>query len=333
MGEKVLFINGRFLSQKVTGVQRVAHEMTFRINGNEVLATPKGKFSILYEQLVLPIKIRDKGPLISFCNIGPIIVRNQYLYIHDVAVFENPNWFSKAFRIYYKIMWPILSRRVKRIITVSNFSKSEIVKFLKVPSEKVKVIYNGVSDAFDIEKYSPTLPREKIILTVGSVEPRKNLRNVLEAWNKTKLRKSGYRLIVVGGKYKSFSNDDIPELDQSVEFTGYISDDELKRYYFTAKGFIYMSLYEGFGLPVLEAMLSKTPVLTSSTTSLLEIADGYAKLADPLNVDMITKQIDSLPYTKASDVELAYQYANQFTWESSTRNLTKFINECENETS
>jgi glycosyltransferase involved in cell wall biosynthesis len=327
-----MYINGRFLNQKITGVQRVAHEVSKRIINKYVLQIPKGKSGILYEQFILPFRVSRKKPLISFCNVGPILVRNQYLYIHDVAVFENNNWFSKSFALYYKLIWPILAKRVKKIITVSDFSKAEIIRHLNVSPDKVKVIYNGVSNDFDA-LINKVASKEKYILTVGSVEPRKNLSTVLSAWNKADLKDNGYKLVVVGGKFSSFNDNGLSQTDKSVVFTGYVSDEELKNYYLKAQGFVYLSLYEGFGLPVLEAMLAKVPVLTSSTTSLKEVSEGYATLVDPLNIDDIANAINKLPSFDENSLEEAYNHAKSFTWERSAEQLINYINECENEDS
>ena len=322
------YVNGRFLSQKITGVQRVAVEVSSRLNNKLILQSPAGKLSIFYEQLVFPFKCKSK-PLISFCNVGPIFVRNQFLYIHDVAVFENSNWFSWAFSKYYKLLLPILARRVKKIITVSNFSKREIVKHLKVSPDKVEVIYNGVSSGFDVAINKPI--KEKLIITVSSLDPRKNLTSVISAWKKSKLKLEGYRLVVIGGSFSNFQNDDCFTNDSSIQFTGYVSDNELKEFYQKASGFVYMSQYEGFGLPVLEAMLAKIPVLTSNTTSLKEIAIGHSLMCDPLDIDAIAANLDSLPDLESKTLEGAYSFAKSFTWDKAADNLLSIIERSENE--
>lgn len=323
-----MYINGRFLNQKVTGVQRVAHEISNRLSSTTIIKAPNGIKGILFEQFILPLKLPEKQPLISFCNIGPILVKNQYLYIHDVAVFENSSWFSKGFALYYKLMWPILAKRIKKIITVSNFSKAEIIRYLKVPPDKVKVIYNGVSEDFELP-LNVIVKKEKYILTVGSVEPRKNLSTILAAWQRTKLKEEGYKLIVVGGKFDSFNNNNASLTDSSVVFTGYVTDEQLKDYYFKAQGFVYLSLYEGFGLPVLEAMLARVPVLTSSTTSLKEVAADFAVLVDPFNIEKITRAIDGLTSSDINRITEAYKHAKKFTWDQTAVQLTNYIEECE----
>jgi glycosyltransferase involved in cell wall biosynthesis len=322
----VFKVNGRFLLQNTTGVQRVAIEMSSRLNLDVIRYPNKGWFAHLYEQIFVPFLTKDG--YISFCNVGPVFARNHIVYIHDVAVIEHPEWFAKKFSLYYSIMLPLIARFCKHIVTVSEYSKERIVKVLKVSPDKVTVIPNGVSEFFTndsgvlVEKYG--LQEGKYLLSVGSIEPRKNLDTVVQAWHQSGIKKQGYKLALVGGGIASFSDVDL-FIDNSVILTGYVSDEELLALYRRSSGFIYMSKYEGFGLPVLEAMKAGIPVLTSNSTALLETASNYALTCSPEDVQGIAKKMDALSDVDTQTIQAAKEYADQFTWDSAVEKLKALL--------
>lgn len=324
-----MIVNGKYLKQDVTGVQRVAIEMNSRL-GFPVVTNPfDGLMGHLYEQLILPFKA--PGVLISFCNMGPVLKREHIVYIHDVAVLEHPEWFSRGFYWAYRVLLPLLAKRCKAIVTVSEYSKSKIVDLLNVSPDKVHVIENGVSDRFSkggdddvCDKYN--LSSKKYILSVSSLDPRKNLNAVVEAWQTCKLRQEGYKLVLVGGANKVFSAHNIAS-DRTIIMTGRVSEGDLVALYHHAAGFVYMSLYEGFGLPVIEAMKARIPVLCSNTTALAEISAGYCLSCQPEDSLKISENIDKLVAVDIDTVEKAKKYADKFSWDSSVLKLQKLLRE------
>lgn len=330
----MVLINGKYKNQVITGVQRVAYEMFSRLPYNSINISGDGVQGHISEQFILPFKISHNDLLISFCNTGPIFHRNQIVYIHDVAVLEHPEWFSKSFGSIYRILLPLLAKRCKAVVTVSQYSKARICEVLSLPEEKVHVIENGVSNKFsalsplkDLSIYG--LEEKKYILSVSSVDPRKNMSRVVDAWEQSDLRQAGYKMVFVGGSSSSFSS--LGTLtdrnNDSIVFTGYVNDDVLVNLYQQAAGFVYMSLYEGFGLPVLEAMKAGIPVLASNTTSLVEVVGEYGLSCDPLDVKIITKLMNQLPYQDESFVSKAKLYADSFTWDSSVDKLQALVEE------
>jgi glycosyltransferase involved in cell wall biosynthesis len=331
---RVVKINGKYKNQTITGVQRVACELSARLRYENALVPFDGFLGHFYEQVILALTLNKNDFLLSFCNTGPIFHRNQIVYIHDVAVLEHPEWFSKSFGFIYRILLPLLAKRCKAVVTVSQYSKARICEVLSLPEEKVHVIENGVSNNFsalsplkDLSNHG--LEEKKYILSVSSIDPRKNMGRVIEAWEQSNLPQAGYNLVFVGGGNSSFSNSDILAVknSNSIVFTGYVEDDVLVNLYQQAAGFVYMSLYEGFGLPVLEAMKAGIPVLASNTTSLVEVVGEYGLSCDPLDVKIITKLMNQLPYQDESFVSKAKLYADLFTWDSSVDKLQALVEE------
>ncbi|SDF86833.1 glycosyltransferase family 4 protein [Mucilaginibacter sp. P25] len=343
-----IIINARFLTQKLTGVQRFAIEIAKQLKlmmpgiifvapsniihhdlaqqlGVIIIGKNKG---VIWEQLDLPLYLKKNSSplLINMCNVAPLFYNNQVITIHDIAFLVNPQWFSKNFVRFYKFLVPKISRKAKRIFTVSDFSKTEIVKYLHVEAAKIKVIYNGIS-----ELPSPTPVKSdygKYILAVGSIDKRKNIQNLVQAFGSIKHR--GIRLIIVGDSNSIFNNEDNAHLDvhPDIIFTGRVNDHELAGLYNKASLFVYPSLYEGFGIPPLEAMAQDCPTLVSDIDSLREVCGDASVYVNPLNVAEISKNIDLLIEDVALCgrlVENGKQNIKRFSWETSARQIVNSI--------
>ncbi|QTE39019.1 glycosyltransferase family 1 protein [Mucilaginibacter gossypii] len=344
----MIIVNARFLTQKLTGVQRFAIEIAKQLKlmmpgiifvapsniihldlaqqlGVIVIGKNKG---VIWEQFDLPLYLKKNGSplLINMCNVAPLFYNNQVITVHDVAFLVNPQWFSKNFVRFYKFLIPKISRKAKLIFTVSNFSKTEIVKYLHVETAKIKVIYNGIS-----ELPSPTPVNSdygEYILAVGSIDKRKNIRNLVQAFGSIKHR--GIRLIIVGDNNSIFNNEDNAHLDKhpDIIFTGRVNDQELAGLYNKASLFVYPSLYEGFGIPPLEAMAQGCPTLVSDIDSLREACGDASVYVNPLNVAEISKSIDLLIEDVALCgrlVENGKQNTKRFSWETSARQIVNSI--------
>ena len=304
-----IYINGRFLAHKTDGISRFSFEICKalkQLNFNFTLIVPNWldfeniqNFDIirfgdlkshLWEQINLPIFLRKNGSplLINLSGLGPLYYKNQIVTIHDVSFYVNAKWFSWTYRLIYAFATPIVAKSAKTIITVSEFSKSEIIKYLRLPSFKVQVIYNAVSkDLMKLGSTSQPPYQQEYVLAVASLDPRKNLQRLVDAFSNSKLKDV---TLVLVGKSASHFNFKINNESQNVSFAGHVNDEQLASLYRNCSLFVYPSLYEGFGIPPLEAMSFKVPVLAADIPSLREVCGQAVNYFDPYDIeDMATK--------------------------------------------
>jgi glycosyltransferase involved in cell wall biosynthesis len=222
--------------------------------------------------------------------------------VHDLAVFRHPRAFNRWSRSYAPIVIPRVVKRADRIIAVSHFTARELVEILDVRLEKIRVIPNGVDETFTRD--GPSADGD-YVLTVGTLEPRKNLARIAAA-----ARRAGLELRVVGAR--GWGDVDVPE--NGVRWLGEVSDGELARLYRGARCFAYASLYEGFGIPVLEAMACGAPVVTSRGGATEEVADGAAVLVDPHDPADIATGIERAVLRRDELVRLGRERSRAFTW-------------------
>jgi glycosyltransferase involved in cell wall biosynthesis len=322
-------VNLRTLGYRVTGVQRyllgLLPYMPSELETLEPPGTLQGIRGHLWEQLYLPTQLRRRL-LWSPGNTGPIGVSRQVLTVHDMASLDHPEWFERKFALWYGALLPRLIRKVRAVITVSQFSKERIVGLTGVEPERVHVIRNGVDRRFrpadpkGIEQvetdYELTRP---YILFVGSLEPRKNLRVLLEAWQLGGF--DGATLAVVGASGHVFPNLRFDSVPPGVCLLGSVEDDVLPALYAGAAGFVYPSIYEGFGMPPLEAMACGCPVAVSDIPVHREICGETARYFDPFNAEDLSRQLDWLlrlqSVSRALLAERGSKYAARYHWEDS----------------
>lgn len=324
----MVVVNGRFTRQPLTGVQRYAHEIVRRLGSRVKVITPprpaRGAAGHLWEQCVLPSQVG--GALLwSPANTGPLRVRNQVVTLHDLAVLDHPEWFRPAFARWYAWLLPRLARRVKRIITVSQFCAARLVDRLGVPEEAIVVIPNGVDARFRPQPRETVqsvrralgLP-ERYVLYVGSLEPRKNLPVLLEAWRQVHAQLDDLWLVIAGGTYRSFREPGLRELPPRTRLIGHVGDENLPGLYCGALCFVYPSLYEGFGLPVLEAMACGVPVIASDIPALREVTGNAGFLVPTDDVDAWARELTTVatsPFLRQQHVQRGLARAQAFSWE------------------
>ncbi|MEG6522890.1 glycosyltransferase family 4 protein [Desulfotomaculum sp. 1211_IL3151] len=265
--------------------------------------------------------------------------------IHDMShrLFPQYHPWKRVLKLKY---YERTMRRATKIITVSQNSKNEILDILKVPEEKVAVIYEGALDIYRPLKLSEPLTGEvrelyklpeQFILYVGTIEPRKNLARLIEAfWMYKQQRKSsGVKLVLAGGKGWLYENifNRVRELkmEKDVHFTGYVNDEHLPLLYNMALAFVYPSIYEGFGLPPLEAMSCGTPVITSNTSSLPEVVGDAGIRVNPHQTEQLAEAIHKVLDTEAVRAELSQRallQAAKFSWEKCARETLQIYREC-----
>jgi len=254
-----------------------------------------------------------------------LAIANQVVTIHDCAFYDQPEGFSRKFATWYQFLVPKLARRIRRVITISQFSRDRLLEYCRVPDEKVVVIPQGVDQRFQLlpaDVIQQTRDRlnlpERYVLFVGNLAPRKNLPRLLAAWDSISDAFPDTALVLAGAANRVFRDAGLPEPPPSVKSLGYVDDQDLPALYGGALCFAFPSLYEGFGLPVLEAMACGVPVLTSNVTSLPEVAGDAALLIDPYCIESLAAGLQKLLRDDQLRRELSLrglERAQPFTWQ------------------
>jgi len=288
---------------------------------------------IVWEQLILPDLATRLRATVLFSPAYALPLRTTIpgvVTVHDLAFLRYDNVHPHLNRWYLTWITRASVRRAKCVIAVSESTKKELEQLLGVPTDKIRVIHNGVSRHF--RKVPPTeaaqvreryrLP-DNYILYVGNIEPRKNLPVLLKAFDQIKEKSFvPHQLVILGQRAWMYGAVDSTwqalKAKDHVVFTGYVPAEDLPAIYSLADVFVYPSLYEGFGLPVLEAMACGTPVITSNTSSLPEVAGDAAELVDPRSVDALSRALCRLIHDhnyRQQLVRKGLERAAMFSWE------------------
>lgn len=355
------FINGRFLTQKTSGVQRFAREIVKALDrhlarqespGDWVLLAPDkapddldlsvirqknagGLSGHIWEQSQLHAA-SCRGRLINLCNSGPVLHGRSLTVIHDAMIFRTPENFSISYRALHRTLGHLLSRR-GRIATVSEFSKRELAQ--TIGAKNVSVIPNSCEHLSSIVPDETVLRRLNIVpktylLFVGSPTPNKNIRRAVEAIGI--MAGQAPQFVVVGAAASSVFKGDTQETCENpggsdrVIFTGRLTDEEIVALYANAAALLFPSLYEGFGIPPLEAMLLGCPVLSSSIEPAREVCGRAALYFNPEKADDIVRAIRDLatnPQLRNEMTAQGYLRAAEFSWDKSASALLKAISD------
>jgi glycosyltransferase involved in cell wall biosynthesis len=330
-------VNLRTLGYRITGVQRyllgLLPHMPSELDSVKPSQALQGIKGHLWEQLYLPTQLRRRL-LWSPGNTGPVGVSQQVLTVHDIASLDHPEWFERKFALWYAALLPRLIRKVRAVITVSHFSKDRIVRLTGVEPERVHVILNGVDRRF--RPVDPKIVKQvrsdfnldrPYILFVGSLEPRKNLRTLFEGWRLGGF--DGATMAVVGASGHLFPRLQFDSIPKGVRLLGCVEDDVLPVLYSGAVGFVYPSIYEGFGLPPLEAMACGCPVAVSDIPAHREVCGETAMYFDPFNPEDISTKLEWLlrldRATRASLVELGMHRAARYSWEGAASDTWRIL--------
>lgn len=328
-----IWVNGRFLNRKVSGVERVAIELlnslsseyltsegiyqgkSFRIqfkwalestSQNTVPAFTKswdktvlgGYKGHLWEQLNLARHCPDDW-LLNLCNTAPLFRSKQFIFFHDAQVYAIPGNFNWKFRTWYKVLLNVAGRFSNCILTNSKFSLEEIHRYTGIPLHKIRYIHLGSDHMNRLTPEFPEKIREQLasssyVLAVASASPNKNFQAIIEALKL--LNEKAPSCVIVGQQYSQvFQNSTLAD-SQSLNLVhaGYVTDTQLAGLYQSALCLIYPSFYEGFGLPPLEAMRWGCPVIASQTSSLPEVCGDAVLYCDPSNSQTIAQAIHHL---------------------------------------
>jgi len=270
--------------------------------------------------------------------------RNLVTTIHDLIPLIYPEDLpSRMSRIYCYIMMKAAARKSRRVIANSYYTRRDIVRYLKIPEAKVKVIYEGVNENYHPVENERRLRKvkeryktsEKFIFYIGQWKPHKNVLGLMKAFHKLKIKTGIPHKLVIGGR-KDPRYPEIPalardlELEEDIIFPGYIPEEDLPALYSAAELFVFPSLYEGFGLPVLEAMACGSPVVSSNTSSLPEIAGDAAIFVNPCSVEEIAQAMQEVLKNgrlREKLVQKGLERARLFTWEKTGRETLRVYEE------
>jgi len=240
--------------------------------------------------------------------------------VHDLGWQVHPELYDRKLRIMYQGLFPWVLRRADRFIAVSQYTADDLIRRASVPASRIDVVYHGLDPVF-----TAPAPRAQsdaaspYFLAVGGVSPRKNTRRLIEAftrWRGRGGRRGGYQLRITGTSLDRDFARDGAAMPEGVSLLGYVAKTDLPGLYAGAAGFLYPGIYEGFGLPIIEAMACEAPVVTSNTGAAPEIAGGAAILVDPFSVESIEAGIEliSRPEEAARLRTLGHERARLFNW-------------------
>ena len=299
-----------------------------------------GNYSIA-EQLKVPLALRRERVTLFHAPhyvLPPLVRCQSVVTIHDCIHLMFPQYLpNRAALAYARTSISMAARRASRVITVSESSKRDILRFVDAPPEKIDVIYNAYDERFAVEPREEDVVRvrerfqltDEFVLYAGNVKPHKNLERLIQAFDLVRRRGLDHlKLVVIGdevSKYAALRRAvHRHQLHKYVRFLGYLPEETLAVMYRLAAVFVFPSLYEGFGLPPLEAMASGTPVVTSNVSSLPEVAGDAAMLVDPYDPGAIADGIYTVLTDEAARHNLRHkglERARQFSWETSVRRV------------
>jgi glycosyltransferase involved in cell wall biosynthesis len=354
--ESTFFINGRFLEQPLGGVQRYAREMLVALDrslstqanrserwcllttGNEQDCPPlqciekravRSKFrGHVWEQLVLGSAAR-RGVLVGFGGSGPLLHPRQLVVIHDASVFRHPEFYSVRYGLWHRMIGRTLSLRA-RIATVSNFSKRELADLLKLDPSRIPVFYNGSEHADRVTPSFEALARLRLrnrdyFVTLGNLTKNKNLAVALKA---LELMPDTSLVVIGSANQRVFANTLGGHSSDRIIFTGRLNDADVRGLLSNAVALLFPSLYEGFGIPPLEAMVNGCPVIASDIPPAREVCGDAALYFDPHSTEQLAAAMRIVltdpDVVRHERVQRGADRAAIFSWDQSARQLAEF---------
>lgn len=344
-----IFINGKFTAQRMTGVQRLAASLIHALDhllaetgdiNRWILLCPPGanppsfkcieiRFvgSVLgglhvWEQVFLPAYTFGRA-LLNLAGPAPLLKRHQVCMIPDAAVFDHSQAYTFTYGAWYRLLFRVIGHSAMLLLTISEFSRQRLIVALGVHAKRLQIVYCAATHMMSVTPEPMILNRfelkgVKYLLAVGSMNPTKNLPALLSAFRG--ITASEVRLVLVGGGNSAVFATELMDAgsDPRVITTGPLSDGELSALYRHAHAFVFPSLYEGFGIPPLEAMSLGCPVVAAQVASIPEICGDAALYFNPLDIEGITYALEQILTDNALREALCQRGAARvalFTWE------------------
>ena len=320
-------INARAaVREQIGGVERYARELTRRLPasapGRYTVIAPRPRLAHraghIWEQALLPVQARACELIYSPANLAPVTSARNVVVIHDLAALAHPEAYSRLYVEYQQRLLPAIARRARLLITVSEFSRREIAERLGVGPDRIAVIPGGVDQRFSPAASSEPLAARGVIerpyvLALGTASARKNHTALPAA--AAALRAHGIDLLLAGSDRGYLRG-----RDAGLRRLGYVPERDLPGLYAGARAFVMPSLYEGFGLPCIEAMASGTPVVAADAGALPETCGGAALLVDPRDERALADAIVSAACDPGERERLraaGLRRASEFSWDAS----------------
>lgn len=355
------YLNGRFLIQPATGVQRFTRQLldaldrllqaedpciagqrwTCLVPPASAVVSPWRRIAVrevgrlhgnLWEQIDLLLATRGQR-LADLGNMGPLLKPGQAVVFHDASVFAFPQAYSIPFRLKHQLGLRLLGRTARHIFTVSAFSRQEIARYAGLDPRKIHVLHEGCEHILTHPPEPGILERHGLVgrpylLVVSNLSPHKNLAGLVQALQH--IPNPAFEVVFAGITYAPVFQLGAPSLPTAIRQVGQVSDGELRALYEGATGFIFPSLYEGFGLPPLEAMACGCPVIVSRTASLPEVCGPAALYCDPHDPPDMAAQIQRLmtdPALRADLRQRGMERAAAFNWTETARRFVKELSD------
>lgn len=351
---------GRYVRELTAALSRIDQESSYRlfVSGakvNDLLQVPAPNFTWhptsisplwlarLWHRARLPFPVEvftgnvDLYHATDFVLPPTLPSTKTLLTVHDLSFIRVPEAASPALKAYLENVVPRSTKQADHILADSQATKDDLIEFYQIADDKITVLLSGVDQRFhrvtnkqDLERVNDKyeLTDKRYIFSVGTVQPRKNYSRVIQSLYRLRQQGVDVHYAIAGGKgwledemYQTIKDSN---LQNYVHLLGFVDDEDLPALYSSAECLVITSLYEGFGLPILEAMACGTPVITSNLSSLPEVAGDAAILVDPLNLEAISDNLHDLltnPSTSAQFIDLGFQQVKYFTWAKSAEHL------------
>jgi len=361
IASKTIAFNGKFFGATPTGVHRVAEQlvaamdaliagqggngMDYAVVVRECVDVPhysnilcaredhwaRRMHRIAWEQCYLPVA-RRKDFILNLCNLGPLFHRESATMIHDAQVYSAPDSYRLPLRLWYRLLYFFIGKRHKVILTVSEFSRRELVRYGIAPADKIVVVHNGCDHVLHIrpdegQLVALNLEPRRYVIALANTQKHKNIGVLLKAFADAEL--ADVELVLFGDATRTDFENLGHVVPSNVRFTGRISDPELVGLMVNAGALAFPSLTEGFGLPPLEAMALGCPVVAAPFGALPEVCGKAALYADPFSPDAWRLNILSALDDEAvrqSLISAGRLQAARFTWKEAARNLFETLN-------